>query len=526
MNEEVVQKIALDKIVPDPRNRRHGANSMEELEGLAASIKTHGVQEPAIVREVDEAEAGAPYMLVAGERRWRASELAGMDYLPCIVREMTVAQALAIQLIENLHRQDIHPLDEAEGYERLRDEAGYTAELIAQEVGRSPAYVYQRLRLQKLLPEIRAMLEGAKISTAVALIVARLPEAQQKLVQRSQLNEYQLKYATAFEVERWIKEHLLCDLKKIAWRLADASLVKKAGACSECPKRTGVDPGLFEDGGAQKCLDPACYKAKQKAIVAKNLASLEGEEHLVVSEDWYNTGKDVLTKQDWQEVKKSEPGALRAVVVGGNKPGRLTWAKKIDRAQRAATLRGKPQDESPEAEAARAKRLEAKQEVNRKLFEAVINAAGKSEPIGLLRGLAKEQAEYGDLDALATWYGLKPKEGVGDEENALTIAMLEKVDTMDTHEVVLFLLSLEISGALNVGRYSSEISSRLDPYLEEYKIDGEAVRAAVYSEKGVPLKDPDEEEDEEDEGDEDEKPEYDPGNDDGVEAEDKPAGAR
>lgn len=495
---EIIEKIPLDQIVPDPRNRRHGGRSSEELQGLADSIKAHGVQEPAIVRPIHGAASPA-YMLVAGERRFLASKQAGADFLPCIVRDMDDAKALAVQLIENLHRQDIHPLDEAEGYDRLRNEAGYTAELIAQEVGRSPAYVYQRLRLQLLVPEVRDLLEEGKISTAAAMVVARLPEKQQETTYKANLSSsWQRESATAARLETWVRDNLLCDLKGVVWKLADANLVKKAGACSACPKRTGVDPGLFEDSGPQKCLDPTCYKAKQAAIVKKNRDSLKGTEHLVLSEKYYGSPQDVLTRQEWKEVKKSDPGALRAIIVDGQKAGRLLWAKKVERSSGAAASDQEGSPEDTAIETARELRIEANREFNRRLHGIVAQAAAAAEPRVILRMLFLERFEDEDLSPLAQQYGLEPLADCNDLEEALTAALIERTETMDERELAALVVAADTYYALDVDRWAA-IHRSLPPYLELFKIDAEAVRAEVYAEKGVPLKDPEDEDDDEEE---------------------------
>lgn len=500
---EIIEKIPLDKIIPDPRNRKHGGRSPEELAGLVESIKAHGVQEPAIVRLAD-ATSFSPnikddikYMLVAGERRFLASKLAGLDYLPCIVREMTDDKALAVQLIENLHRQDIHPLDEAEGYERLRAEAGYTAELIAQEVGRSPAYVYQRLRLQLLVPEVRGLLEEGKISTAAAMVVARLPEKQQALVYQANLSQdWQRDRATAANLEQWVRQNLLSDLKRAAWKLTDATLVKKAGACSACPKRTGVDPGLFEDSGPQKCLDPACFKSKVAAIIKKNRDSLEGTDYLVVAAEYWPAAPGALNPSEWREVKKSEPGALRALVMNGEKPGRLTWGKKIERSSRAASS-SQDDDQEDEDSGARELHIEANREVNRKLFELVTQKAATTEPRVILRQMFLERNEYEDLSILAERYKLEPLEGYDDPAEALTKALVKKTETMDERELAALIVAADTYKTLNMNHWT-DIYCGLIPYLELFQIDAEAVRAQVYTEKGVPLKDPEDEDEEAD----------------------------
>ena len=144
----------------------------ETLQELADSIKAAGVLQPAVVRKRDVGFNA--YELVAGERRWRAARLAGLETLPCVVRDLDDLTVLKIQTIENLQREDIHPLDEADGYARLIQRAGYDVEHLAQEVGRSASYVYQRLKLKDLIPEARKrFIEGA-IQAGHAILMARL----------------------------------------------------------------------------------------------------------------------------------------------------------------------------------------------------------------------------------------------------------------------------------------------------------------------------------------------------------------
>jgi ParB family chromosome partitioning protein len=149
MSAEAIQQIPLDQVVPHPGNRKVGGFDKEKLEQLAESIRAVGVQQPAVVRKAAE---NGKYELVAGERRWRAARLAGLEALPCVVRELDDVAVLKIQTIENLQREDVHPLDEAEGYARLIKLAKYDVETIAHELGKSISYVYQRLKLRDLAP--------------------------------------------------------------------------------------------------------------------------------------------------------------------------------------------------------------------------------------------------------------------------------------------------------------------------------------------------------------------------------------
>src|SRR6266481_4376171 len=142
-----IQDIPLEKIRESTTNPRTQFDQ-SKLAELAENIRQHGVLQPILVRPLPKGAADT-YELVAGARRYRASKLAGRESIPATVRELTDAQALELQVIENVQRVDVHPLDEAEGYAALVElqPDTYTVESIAARVGRSPAYVSGRLRL-------------------------------------------------------------------------------------------------------------------------------------------------------------------------------------------------------------------------------------------------------------------------------------------------------------------------------------------------------------------------------------------
>src|SRR6266576_154098 len=148
-----IQDIPLEKIRKSKTNPRTQFDQ-SKLAELAENIRQHGVLQPILVRPLPEGEAGM-YELVAGARRFRASKIAKRESIPATVRELTDAQALELQVIENVQRVDVHPLDEAQGYAALiqLEPDTYTVEAIAARVGRSQQYVSGRLRLIQLIPE-------------------------------------------------------------------------------------------------------------------------------------------------------------------------------------------------------------------------------------------------------------------------------------------------------------------------------------------------------------------------------------
>src|SRR6266478_1104423 len=169
-----IQDIPLGKIRESKTNPRRFFDETK-LADLAENIRQHGVLQPILLRPLPQGEAGT-YELVAGTRRYRASKLAKRESIPATVRELTDAQALELQVIENVQRVDVHPLDEAQGYAALIElqPDTYTVESIAARVGRSPAYVNGRLRLIQLIPEAKQAFYEDKLMVAHAFEIARL----------------------------------------------------------------------------------------------------------------------------------------------------------------------------------------------------------------------------------------------------------------------------------------------------------------------------------------------------------------
>lgn len=150
----------------------------DALNDLAASLKQHGVLQPLMVRALETpTENGVTHEIIAGERRWRAAQLVPLHDVPVIVREFTAEQALQIALIENLQREDLNPVEEAAGYQRLLDEFQYTQDELAQVIGKSRSHISNMLRVLTLDDKIKDMLGAGKITAghARALVNAKDP---------------------------------------------------------------------------------------------------------------------------------------------------------------------------------------------------------------------------------------------------------------------------------------------------------------------------------------------------------------
>lgn len=244
-----------------------------KLAELADNIKASGVHQPILVRplpgaRVPDTPKGVTHEIVAGARRYRASQLAGVPTIPAVVRVLDDASALEIALWENIHRQDLTALEEAEGYDALLRATGMTRQALAAKIGLSLSHVHGRLKLLDLCPEGRQALDGGTLDDSRALLVARLPstELQAKALKKLLQADYQgdtMSYRAAAD---YVKREFMLRLNDAKFSKADATLVPQAGACKTCPKRTGANPDLFTDvKGADVCTDPPCYRQKEAA---------------------------------------------------------------------------------------------------------------------------------------------------------------------------------------------------------------------------------------------------------------------
>ncbi|MBL8245131.1 MAG: ParB/RepB/Spo0J family partition protein [Rhodanobacteraceae bacterium] len=167
---ESTSTLPVEALQPGKYQPRTGMDP-ERLAELAASIRVHGVVQPVVVRRI----GASRYEIIAGERRWRAAQQAGLHEIPVVVRDIPDQAAIAIALIENIQREDLNPLEEAQALKRLIDEFDLTHQDAADAVGRSRAAVSNLLRLLELAPEARRLLEAKKIDMGHARALLTLP---------------------------------------------------------------------------------------------------------------------------------------------------------------------------------------------------------------------------------------------------------------------------------------------------------------------------------------------------------------
>src|SRR5205085_10403649 len=150
--------------------------SEDTLEELAISIKNHGVIQPIIVRNID---GGRKYQIIAGERRWRAAKMAGLEQIPAIIKEYDSVQRMAVSLIENIQRENLNPLEEAQAIQSLLSECDMTHNEVAESIGRSRTTVTNSLRLLTLTREVKVMVNAGFLEMGHARALLCLPNVQQ-----------------------------------------------------------------------------------------------------------------------------------------------------------------------------------------------------------------------------------------------------------------------------------------------------------------------------------------------------------
>ncbi|PZN06611.1 MULTISPECIES: ParB/RepB/Spo0J family partition protein [Thermaerobacter] len=162
---EQVEQIPVERIRPNPYQPRRQFDP-DALAELVESVRQHGIVQPLLVRP-----EGDGYRLVAGERRWRAAQAAGLATVPAVVREFSDVEMMEIALVENLQREDLNPIEEAQGYRTLSEELGLTQEQISQRVGKSRSHIANLMRLLSLPDDLRRLVAEGKLSTGHAKVL-------------------------------------------------------------------------------------------------------------------------------------------------------------------------------------------------------------------------------------------------------------------------------------------------------------------------------------------------------------------
>jgi len=253
---EALQTLSLDRIQPgkyQPRTHMDDA----ALDELSASIREHGVMQPILVRPVD----GGRFEIVAGERRWRAAKRAGLESMPALVKPVPDQTALALALIENIQREDLNPLEQANGIHRLISEFGLTHDAAAKAVGRSRSAVTNLLRLRELAKPVQSYLMNGQLDMGHARALLALPAAQQ-----------------VGAASRVVAQRLsVRETEKLVHQLAHPSRRggRRNGRVSD-PDLARLEETLAESLGAKVTIDASAGGAGKLTIAYSTLEQLDG----------------------------------------------------------------------------------------------------------------------------------------------------------------------------------------------------------------------------------------------------------
>ncbi len=222
--QDVLVDVPVDQIEVNPNQPRKGFD-VKALDDLVVSIKASGVIQPVIVRR-----HAAGYQLIAGERRWRAARQAGLERIPAIVREATDAQSLELALVENLMREDLNPIEEAEAYQKLLAQFGWTQEDLAQRIGRDRSSIANALRLLRLPEEIQADLRSGRLTMGHARALLALRSVSEQLKLRDEILKHEWSVRVTEDSIRAAEE-----------------LARKRGAPTKRGRRRSVELVALED---------------------------------------------------------------------------------------------------------------------------------------------------------------------------------------------------------------------------------------------------------------------------------------
>lgn len=244
----VYQLIDIGKIQPSKLNYRKTFNAKAQEE-LTESIKSKGVLQPISVRPL---KGNGSFEIVIGSRRYCGAKDAGLKQIPCMVKELSDAEALEIQVIENSQREDVNPMEEAMGFKRLIEMGKHTHETLAKKLGKSLSYVFGRLSLAKLPEEVQKAVLGEKISLGHALILTRLrhPSEQKEMLQAIIQQEMSVREAAGS------LDDFENDINKAVFDTA---------ACEKCPYLSRNQAVLFPElKKSGECMDKGCFFAKTR----------------------------------------------------------------------------------------------------------------------------------------------------------------------------------------------------------------------------------------------------------------------
>jgi ParB family transcriptional regulator, chromosome partitioning protein len=316
--EQQFKMVPLKDIHPDPNQPRKFYNE-RAMQELAASVKSKGVLQPILLRPAKKG-----FNLVCGERRFRAAKDAKLTEIPAVIRELTDEEALELQIIENLQRKDVHPMEEAVAFKSLGEK--FTPEELSLRVGKSASYVAKRIKLNDLVPDVQEIFFGNHMTYSQALQLARMePSVQKEILKDCGVPKNWKTRKEDWQIDDidWAISKKSFDLSRAIFKTNDPDLYPEMGGCNTCPFNSANQPLLFDDNKKRICSKPSCFNIKthrarkQKfeqvaanpdiICIADSYLNSEGEEDLKAAKD---AGVNILDKKLYETYYTADPTML------------------------------------------------------------------------------------------------------------------------------------------------------------------------------------------------------------------------
>jgi ParB family chromosome partitioning protein len=315
-----LQNLLVSECYESETNPRGTDFEGKQFDELVASVKEKGVLVPVLARAYPLKDGNVQkYEVIAGNRRLRAAKKAGLKEIPAQVVKMTDEEAREAQIVENLQRQDVHPLEEGEAYRQLIEDGGRTVKDVAVKVGKSETYVRQRLFLTNLSERAGKLYRKGEIADAAVLVIARLSPKNQDTLIHDILYDLRPGEYDAADVKRYIEQHFSNSLDNQPW-LTNAEIAKIVGACKECPPNRAALFGNIKQG---QCTDLKCWTRKMGLYLDW---IVEQNPEIVAVSDRYGTtaAKSILSKSQYEVLgKKGCEFEAKAVVIEGDEVGKI-----------------------------------------------------------------------------------------------------------------------------------------------------------------------------------------------------------
>ena len=491
-------EVALIQVSPDNPRKTFDQKALEEL---ATSIAAEGIHVPLLIRVF---EGEKRYELIAGERRLRAAKIAGKTVVPCYCRQYTDEEARAARIIENLLREDLKPLEEAEAYQQMFAAAGaenrpLTPADLSAKLGKKESYVRLRLRLLTADTAVQDALRKEQITEGHALEMARLDKSLQKELLKFCLfdrwNNRRDGLVSINELRKFIAENVMLVLASAPFDTNDAKLIPNAGACTDCNKRTGNDKMLFPDVKQKDiCTLPSCYHAKVNRAIDVTLEELKASntEAVRISSEYgrsSNTPKDVLTPNQYEVVKKGTvcEDTKVGVYIDGQHQGQKVKVCTNTKCSLHFSYNVQSGSNSPDMKEKRAKaRKEAA--VRARVFAAIYKASEtvsiEDEDYIAVAQHSISRADHNGLMKLAKlleW----PKELFAWDGKAKLSAKLKEIGA-DAAMVVAMLAAA--AHELSVNEYTEKKAERLDSLAKTFSVNTTSIRKEVEAEMAAKKK--------------------------------------